>query len=431
MREVEVSYSIFILNKFLEQLLPPIPLEVALDQAFLEKVKDKLDPLLIRSGLSNLIREFSLCERNQNEAVGALSFGSGIVNFRVPVANSNKYLRVDFECDPSDLPNLSILSISLTLALKEVHKEVEKLKEGGIVGIPEDIVMKIKKAAASNLPCLILGETGVGKEVVAELIHRWSGRRGPFVVVNCGAIPHGLFENELFGHEPNSFTGSSKTGLKGKIEIADGGTLFLDEIGEISLYSQAKLLRVIERGEFWKLGAMKPTRVDVRFIAATNRPLREFVNVGRFRKDLYFRLKGMEIVIPPLRERRELIEALVNSFLREFSGGRVYFTGDAIGILRAYHWPGNVRELKYLVQYVVDEIKEGPVSATKVKSILGMERSVCPYEEAKRQFDRSYILSALELNAGNITKTAQQLGMSRRWLQLKMNELGLKNQREF
>ena len=126
-----------------------------------------------------------------------------------------------------------------------------------------------------------------------------------------------------------------------------------------------------------------------------------------------------------------MIEALVNSFLREFSGGRVYFTGDAIGILRAYHWPGNVRELKYLVQYVVDEIKEGPVSATKVKSILGMERSVCPYEEAKRQFDRSYILSALELNAGNITKTTQQLGMSRRWLQLKMNELGLKNQREF
>jgi len=431
MKEVEVSYSISILNKFLEQSLPAIPLEVALDQGFLEKVKGKLNYLLIPFGLANSIINFSFCEENRKEPVTSLSFGDGMVNIVIPIANSNRYLRVEFECDLSDLNTLSLLSISLTLALRELQKEAKKFKEGGIVGIPEDIVMKIKKAALSNLPCLILGETGVGKEVVAELIHKWSGRRGPFVVVNCGAIPHGLFENELFGHEPNSFTGSSKTGLKGKIEIADGGTLFLDEIGEISLYSQAKLLRVIERGEFWKLGAVRPTKVDVRFIAATNRPLREFVNGGRFRKDLYFRLKGMEIVIPPLRERKELIEALVNNFLGEFSGGRVYFTNEAMQILKEYHWPGNVRELKYFVQHVVDEIKEGPVSATKVRSILGMERSVCPYEEAKRQFDRNYILNALELNEWNVTKTAQQLGMSRRWLQMKMNKLGLKGPGKF
>lgn len=432
MKDVVSCHSLFVLNKFLEHVLPSIPADFASACDLGSVLKEKLETLLPSSEGGTIIRAISLCDENKRDNFNYIASEDGVIVIYVPVSNSTKFLRITVDCDPSNLSELSILSISLTLALKELISEVKGSKKSDyIVGIPNDVVLKIKRAASSNLPILILGETGVGKEVVAEVIHKWSGRKGPFVVVNCSAIPHGLFENELFGHEPNSFTGSSKTGLKGKIEIADGGTLFLDEIGEISLYSQAKLLRVIERGEFWKLGAMKPTRVDVRFIAATNRPLREFVNVGRFRKDLYFRLKGMEIVIPPLRERRELIEALVNSFLREFSGGRVYFTGDAIGILRAYHWPGNVRELKYLVQYVVDEIKEGPVSATKVKSILGMERSVCPYEEAKRQFDRSYILSALELNAGNITKTAQQLGMSRRWLQLKMNELGLKNQREF
>jgi two-component system nitrogen regulation response regulator NtrX len=432
MKDVVSCHSLSVLNKFLEHMLPSIPADFASAYDLGRVLKEKLETLLASSGGSIIIRAISLCDDDKRGNFNYIASEDGVIVIYVPVSNSTKFLRIAVDCDPSNLSELSILSISLTLALKELMSEVKGSKKSDyIVGIPNDVVLKIKRAAASNLPILILGETGVGKEVVAEVIHKWSGRKGPFVVVNCSAIPHGLFENELFGHEPNSFTGSSKTGLQGKIELANGGTLFLDEIGEISLYSQAKLLRVIERGEFWKLGAVRPTKVDVKFVAATNRPLREFVNKGRFRKDLYYRLKGMEIVIPPLRERKELIEELVNAFLKDFSGGRVYFTGEAMRILKEYNWPGNVRELKYFVQYIVDEVKEGAVPLNKIKSALSLEKPVCPYLEAKRNFDRNYILSALEFNEWNITKTAQQLGMSRRWLQLKLKELRLRDANEF
>jgi len=292
-------------------------------------------------------------------------------------------------------------------------------------GLPDEVVKLVERASKSSLPCLILGETGVGKEVVAELIHKYSGRKGEFVAVNCGAIPQGLFENELFGHEPNSFTGSSRSGLMGKLELAHSGTIFLDEIGEIPLYSQAKLLRFIERGEFWKLGATKPTRVDVKIIAATNRPLKELVRIGRFRKDLYYRLKGIEIHIPPLRERREKVEELVRHFLEEFGKGKVSITSKAMDLLKSYNWPGNVRELKYLVQILVEEVARGDITADHVLKHIEKPQVSSLYEEAKRQFELKFILHALEGNNWNVTKTANSIGMSRRWLQLKMKELGI------
>jgi len=295
-----------------------------------------------------------------------------------------------------------------------------------IVGLEREVEDKILKAVEVNLPVLITGETGVGKELTAEVIHELSGRKGPFIVVNCGAIPDNLVENELFGHEAGSFTGASSKGLKGKFELADGGTLFLDEIGELPLHVQAKLLRAIERREFWKIGAVRPTRVDVKIIAATNRDLRAMVRDGKFRKDLYYRLRGISIHIPPLRERPEIIDDLINYYLLKYAEHRIWMNEKARMILRRYSWPGNVRELKFLIKNLVHEVKSGEITDTDVKVYLECNQQICPYYEALERFEREYIVKVLEMHRWNISKSAQFMGISRRWLQEKIKRYGLK-----
>lgn len=187
------------------------------------------------------------------------------------------------------------------------------------------------------------------------------------------------------------------------------------------------MLRVVEKGEFWKIGAVKPAKVDVKFIAATNRPLQDYIRRGKFRKDLYYRLKGIEIYIPPLRERVKQIDELVSYFLQTFSNGKVYFTEEGMNLLRAYQWPGNVRQLQYTIQSLVDEVKQGPISIQKIKSTLELRGTINTFDEARKHFERRYIHDALELNNWNVTRTAQYLGMSRRWLQIKMKELGFRD----
>lgn len=422
------SYSNLVLKFFVEHALPRLSISPAKIPTFVEQVTQNFSNLLKSCGILNVVIDFSVIGSEVREAGPLLACEDGNVTLmQIPLIISEKKWFFHLKVKSSDIAWMSTL---LLIFLFSVHTTIDSIGESepqSVPGIPHHIVEKINKAAASSLPCLILGETGVGKEVVAEMIHQLSGRDGPFVAVNCGAIPHGLFENELFGHEPNSYTGSSKTGLKGKIEIASGGTLFLDEIGEMSMYTQSKLLRVIEKGEFWKIGAVKPTKVDVKFIAATNRPLKEYIKKGKFRKDLYYRLKGTEIYIPPLRERVHHIQELAQHFLQSFSKGRVYFTEEGMSLLRAYQWPGNVRELKYFIHSLVDEVKQGPVAVQKIKSSLDLKTLVNNFEEARRNFERQYISDALELNRWNITKTAQYLGMSRRWLQMKMKELGLRD----
>jgi transcriptional regulator with PAS, ATPase and Fis domain len=227
----------------------------------------------------------------------------------------------------------------------------------GIIGqSPElqEVVDVIQQVAPTDIAVLITGESGTGKEVVAKAIHSASKRNNKTMVsVNCGAIPEGLIESELFGHEKGSFTSAVDT-RQGYFEIANGGTIFLDEVGEMPLATQVKLLRVLESGEYMRVGSSSPKHTDVRVIAATNKSLEYEVQQKRFRADLYFRLRSVNIQLPPLRNREEDIPALVDQFVREiskknklqFSG----FTDDATELLMAYHWPGNVRELKNAIE---------------------------------------------------------------------------------
>ena len=249
-------------------------------------------------------------------------------------------------------------------------------KQYGIIGNTKeinDLVDIIMQVAKSDISVLIYGESGVGKEIFAQAIHGYSNRVDKqLVTVNCGAIPEGILESELFGHKRGSFTGAVES-RKGYFEIADGGTLFLDEIAEMPLTTQVKLLRVIETKEFMRLGAETVTNVDVRIIAATNKDLQREVDAGRFRKDLYFRLKAVTINIPPLRKRKSDIHELALHFINSYSlaNGRKppELTGEAIKVLENYHWPGNIRELKNTLETATALNKNGILNASAFASL--------------------------------------------------------------
>jgi transcriptional regulator with PAS, ATPase and Fis domain len=296
---------------------------------------------------------------------------------------------------------------------------------------------------------LIQGETGVGKEVLAATIHELSGRPGSFTRINCAALSDALLESELFGHEKGAFTGAvvSRAGL---LEAAAGGTVFLDEIGELPLGIQAKLLRAVEAREVIRLGSTRPIGIDVRFVAATNRELHDEVAAGRFRRDLYFRLDGMTLRIPPLRERPEMIAPLALRFLdaaRGDSDAPVRPTPELLGALTTYAWPGNVRELKAVVERAVLLSGGGDVGVRHLAfvpqplpgasppppgpaPIAPAAPSVAPIDarddlsflsQAQRE-DRERIIVALDQCAGNQTRAAQRLAISRTTL---VNKLAL------
>jgi DNA-binding NtrC family response regulator len=233
-------------------------------------------------------------------------------------------------------------------------------QETGLIGESEamrEVMVKIEQMAPVSSTVLIEGESGTGKELVARAIHRFSPRRGkPFIAVNIGALPETLLESELFGHEKGAFTGAAERRL-GRFELAHGGTLFLDEVGEAPLATQVKLLRVLEQREVMRVGGSQPFRVDVRIVAATNRPLREHVEAGEFRADLYYRLNVLSIYLPPLRDRRDDIPLLVRRFVQQYTAlhDRPFrgISADAMQLLMEYSWPGNVRELQNLVESMV------------------------------------------------------------------------------
>src|SRR3989339_275211 len=230
-------------------------------------------------------------------------------------------------------------------------------REHGIIGRSlemQEIVDVVQQVAPTDITVLITGESGVGKEVIARALHNASKRsKKQLVTVNCGAIPEGLIESELFGHERGSFTSAVET-RKGYFEIADGGSILLDEIGEMPLATQVKLLRVLENGEFTRVGSSSPRTADLRVIAATNKDLQYDVQQKRFRPDLYFRLRSVNITIPPLRSRKGDVPLLVEHFVEEFTAknGMKFegFTDDATELIMSYHWPGNVRELKNVIE---------------------------------------------------------------------------------
>jgi two-component system response regulator GlrR len=266
--------------------------------------------------------------------------------------------------------------------------------------------------AQNDVPVIIYGESGTGKELVARAIH-YTGKRAdrPFIVENCGAIPENLIENELFGHVKGAYT-DARTDQKGLFEEAHGGTLFLDEIGELPLALQVKFLRVLQDGEFKRIGSTKPIKVDVRVIAATNKDLIQAIAEKTFREDLFYRLNVIPIHIPPLRERKEDIPLLINHFLQEFNKelgkGVEGFSPAAIQKMMTYQWPGNVRELKNKVKQAMvltrnnvitaeDLFFHVPVSSNKFQS----------FKEAKREFEKEYISQVLRICQGNISQAAR------------------------
>jgi DNA-binding NtrC family response regulator len=249
-------------------------------------------------------------------------------------------------------------------------------KQYGIIGNTKefnDLIDIVMQVATAEISILIYGESGVGKEVFAQAIHGFSNRADrQLVTVNCGAIPEGILESELFGHRKGSFTGATDS-RKGYFEIADGGTLFLDEIAEMPLTTQVKLLRVIETKEFMRLGAETVTKVDVRIITATNKDLQREVDAGRFREDLYFRLKAVTLSIPPLRKRKSDIPELANFFIDSFAAANrrksPTLTPEALQVIQDYSWPGNIRELKNTIETAVALDKDGVLNASEFASL--------------------------------------------------------------
>ena len=303
---------------------------------------------------------------------------------------------------------------------------------------------EIQRAAPTNATVLITGENGTGKELVARMLHQLSRRsQRAMIEVNCAAIPEELIESELFGHEKGAFTGAVER-RKGKFDAAHGGTLFLDEIGDMSLRTQAKILRIIQEQNFERVGGSRPIQVDVRIIAATNKDLPKEIDSGRFRQDLYYRLNVIPIHVPPLRERLPDIPLLVEDFLtqmaHESTMGRKEIDPGVYALLQSYPWPGNVRELRNFVERLVimtpgqlihpEDLPRDFQQQVQHHSNLNDPYRLPSFKEARSSFEREYLIRRLEECSWNISLTAQQIGLERSHLHRKMKTLGIREVQE-
>jgi two-component system NtrC family response regulator len=290
----------------------------------------------------------------------------------------------------------------------------------------------IRKVAGTNAPVLLLGESGTGKEIAAAAIHRRSTRKdGPFVAINCNAIPENLLESELFGHEKGAFTGAHIQ-RKGMMESASGGTLFLDEIGELPAAIQVKLLRFLQDQRFQRVGGRQEVQIDTRLVTATNADLTQMIDSGKFREDLYFRLAVITIRLVPLRERGEDIEFLAREFLQRYAAqearSNLMFAPDALRMIERYSWPGNVRELQNRIRRAVIMASGSRVSAKDLELDTGKIASAfsgTTLRQAREQVERDMIQKALKRHAGKITSAAAELGISRPTLYELMDKLGV------
>jgi len=315
----------------------------------------------------------------------------------------------------------AILLDELKLDNQELTERLERMRFGEIIGACEamkDVFRKIEKVAPTDISVLIAGETGTGKELVARRIHALSNRaEGPFITINCGAIPENLLESELFGHVKGAFTGAVAT-RQGRFQAADGGTLFLDEIGELPLQLQVKLLRALQEKTVIKVGDTRSESVDIRILSASNRNLEEEIKENRFREDLYYRINVVNLQLPPLKDRGDDLPAiakyLLSKYAAEFESKVKGFTPAAMVAMRKYTWPGNIRQLE-------NRIKKAVVLADKTH--LGPEdldlkpediEPVMPLTRAKEEFQKRYIAEVLARNNGNRTKTARDLGVDPR-----------------
>ncbi len=350
----------------------------------------------------------------------------------------------DFVEKPFSLDKL-ILSVERALQISSLVDEnralkQKALKEEALIGHSEavdELRQKIAVVAPSLGRVLVSGEIGTGKELVARLVHRQSQRaEGPFVVVNCASVPADRFEIELFGEEQfeSSFESAGKV-RRGAFEQADGGTLFLDNVADMSLAAQARLLKVLQEGEFQRVGGTEPVRVDVRVIAATHRDLEGLIRAGAFREDLYFRLNVLPLNVPPLRDRKEDILELAVYFLEKIcrENGKLPRTLQpaAVDVLRHYRWPGNVRELRNILERLAILSPEPDIGVGEVQAALGEDEDTGEtpvpgsFKEALRTFERQMLSDALKRHDNNITRAAEQLHMERAQLSRKLKMLGI------
>lgn len=369
--------------------------------------------------------------------------GHGSIDAAVKAMHDGAY---DFLTKPLNLEQLELIvkralaGRELSLQHQQLLKEVGKTQQASnIIGkssAMQRVLNLVKKVADAKISVLITGESGVGKEVVADAIHNMSVRRDKsFIKVHCAALSETLLESELFGHEKGSFTGAESL-HKGKFELAHGGTIFLDEIGEINPSVQVKLLRVLQEKKFERVGGEQTIEVDVRVIAATNRNLEEEVKAGRFREDLYFRLNGIRIEVPPLRERKDDIPLLLNSFLEKYNeeNGKSItgFDNRARAAIYKYDWPGNIRELQHCVESSVVMASSDVITLEdlppSVSNDSKSEIVAVPVGIKLNEAEKLIIQQNLAANRGNKSKTADILGIGRKTLHRKLLEYGLESE---
>jgi two-component system NtrC family response regulator len=337
------------------------------------------------------------------------------------------------------------LTLERALKLRRLETEntrlreevVEKYRFEGIIGTSDKLQAVLDMAgrvAGSDASVLITGESGTGKELIARAIHYTGSRAtGPFVALNCAAIPENLIESELFGHVKGAFTGAVKD-KEGKFELADGGTIFLDEIGELRIDLQAKILRALQERTIDRVGGAKPAQVNVRVLAATNRDLEREVKAGNFREDLYYRLSVITLQVPPLRERRDDIPLLAEHFLRKYNRDAVSLAPDALAALSAYGWPGNVRELENAIERASVLRRGATITVSDLPDKLsgarrGVEDIILNLPEdgiSLEELEKNLILKALEMHKGNQTRAAEYLRITRPTLIYRMEKYGLR-----
>jgi len=356
---------------------------------------------------------------SQGEVIGAIYVG----NDKVKHLFDRKQLELVgiFASQASLILQNTMLLSALRADKAKLEADLKDKKFGEIIGAcPSmlEVFRKLTKVAATDISVLITGETGTGKELIAREIHRRSNRdHGPFITINCGAIPENLIESELFGHVKGAFTGAIAS-RPGKFQIADKGTLFLDEIGELPLNLQVKLLRALQERVVFRVGDSKPEKVDIRIVAATNRNLEEEIRNGNFREDLYYRLNVVNLWLPPLRDRGDdvliIAKALLSKYADELKSAVRGFSPAALASIKKYAWPGNIRQLENRIRKALVLCDKTLLSPEDLDLGPGEGTAILPLEKAKEEFQRKYVLEVLERNNGNRTQTARDLGVDPR-----------------
>jgi DNA-binding NtrC family response regulator len=419
------------------------------EEAFLQIEEHPPDLILLDIILPDLdgLRVLEKIKQGKPDAIVIMITATKTVKTAVEAMKLGAY---DYITKPFDIDELRLI-VNRALSTKALKEENQRLWEEidksfgfeNIIGKSKgmkEIFKVVRQIADSRSTVLIMGESGTGKELISRAIHYHSNRKNyPFVTINCAAIPETLIESELFGHEKGAFTNAIEKKL-GRFEVANQGTLFLDEIGELSLTTQAKILRFLEEKEFTRVGGSKTIKVDVRLITATNKDLNQLLRTGGFREDLYYRINVVPIVIPPLRERKEDIPILLDHVIRKFnvenSKNVKGVSKKALELIMNYEWPGNVRELENLLERLIAltpneyiQADELPFDLVDTLKINELKESIfdgkVSFLKAEEEFERGIILDALKRANYVQSHAAEMLGISRRILKYKMDKLGI------